>query len=52
LAKQIFLIAATIVPLLLLTNSAFAQQKKGLVVVGDNGFIDNNPDLPQYHITL
>ena len=26
------------------------QQKKGLVVVSDNGFNDNDPNLPQYHI--
>jgi hypothetical protein len=50
LAKGIFLVAATIVPLLLLTNAAFAQQKKGLVVVSDNGFNDNDPSSPQYHI--
>jgi hypothetical protein len=32
-------------------NAAFAQQqKKGLVVVSDNGFNDNDPTLPQYHI--
>ena len=50
MAKRIFLVAATIVPLLLLTNAAFAQQKKGLVIVSDNGFNDNDPNLPQYHI--
>ena len=40
-------------PLLLLTaysNAAFAQQKKGLVIVSDNGFNDNDTTLPQYHI--
>ena len=52
LSKSKFLVA-TIIPVLLLTaysNAAFAQQKKGLVVISDNGFNDNNPDLPQYHI--
>ena len=48
--KLIFL--AKVVPLLLLTafNTAFAQQKQGLVIVSDNGFNDNDPNLPQYHI--
>jgi hypothetical protein len=45
---------ATIITFLLLTvscsNVAFAQQKKGLVIVSDNGFNDNDPNLPQYHI--
>jgi hypothetical protein len=50
--KSTCLAALAIIPLLLLTasNAAFAQQKKGLVIVGDNGFNDNDPDLPQYHI--
>jgi len=49
---------AAIMSLLLLTvsHNVFAQQpqhqqqKKGLVVVSDNGFNDNDPNLPQYHI--
>jgi hypothetical protein len=55
--KSTFLTTAAIMSLLLLTTShnVFAQQqqqqqKKGLVVVSDNGFNDNDPDLPQYHI--
>ena len=46
--------AAAIMSLLLLTTSynvfAQQQQKKGLVIVSDNGFNDNDPNLPQYHI--
>jgi hypothetical protein len=52
-SKSNFL-AATIIAVLLLTvsyyNVAFAQQKKGLVIVSDNGFNDNDPNLPQYRI--
>jgi hypothetical protein len=52
-AKTIFL-GVAIIPILLLTsshyNAAYAQQKKGLVIVSDNGFNDNDPNLPQYHI--
>jgi hypothetical protein len=57
--KSTFLMSAAIMSLLLLTTShnVFAQQqqppqqqKKGLVVVSDNGFKDNDPNLPQYHI--
>jgi hypothetical protein len=54
--KSTFLMSAAIMSLLLLTTSynVFAQQqqqqKKGLVVVSDNGFNDNDPNLPQYHI--
>ena len=50
--KSIFLVASAVIPLLLLTasNSAFGQQKKGLVIVSDNRFNDNDPNLPQYHI--
>ncbi len=56
--KSTFLATAIIIPLLSLTtssycNAAFAQQqqqKKGLVIVSDNGFNDNDPNLPQYHI--
>ena len=53
LSKRIFLVAVIIIALLLLTtyyNAAFAQEKKGLVIVSDNGFNDNDPNLPQYHI--
>lgn len=49
--------SAAIMSLLLLTTSynVFAQQqqqqqKKGVVVVSDNGFNDNDANLPQYHI--
>jgi hypothetical protein len=56
--KSTFLTMAAIMSLLLLMSShnVFAQQqqqqqqKKGLVVVSDNGFNDNDPNLPQYHI--
>ena len=52
--KSTFLvIMSAIIPLLLLTafNAAFAQQKKELVIISDNGFNDNDPSLPpQYHI--
>ena len=52
--KSTFLMAAAIMSLLLLTTSynvfAQQQQKKGLVIVSDNGFNDNDPNLPQYHI--
>ena len=50
LSKSVFL--ASIIPLLLLAtyHTVFAQQKQGLVIVSDNGFNDNDPSLPQYHI--
>jgi hypothetical protein len=50
LSKSVFLTA--IIPLLLLTtyHAVFAQQKQGLIIVSDNGFNDNDPSLPQYHI--
>jgi uncharacterized protein (TIGR02588 family) len=50
LTKSVFL--AVIIPLLLLTtyHAVFAQQKQALVIVSDNGFNDNDPSLPQYHI--
>jgi uncharacterized protein (TIGR02588 family) len=50
LSKSVFLTA--IIPLLLLTtyHTVFAQQKQALVIVSDNGFNDNAPSLPQYHI--
>jgi hypothetical protein len=53
LVTKLNFIAASTIMLLLLTvsNGAFAQQqKKGLVIVSDNGFNDNNPSLPQYRI--
>lgn len=55
LATKTIFLGAVIIPVLLLTpsyyNAAFAQQqKKGLVIVSDNGFNDNDPNLPQYHI--
>jgi hypothetical protein len=50
LNKSVFI--AVLIPLLLLTSyhTVFAQQKQGLVIVSDNGFNDNDPNLPQYHI--
>jgi hypothetical protein len=50
LSKLVFL-AAVLSLLLLMTityNRVLAQQ--GLVILSDNGFNDNNPSLPQYHI--
>jgi hypothetical protein len=50
LKKTTFLV--TVLPLLLLTayNTAFAQQKQGLVIVSDNAFNDNDETFPRYHI--
>ena len=50
LERLVFL--ATVLPLLLLIswNAAFGQQKQGLFIVSDNGFNDNDPNLPQSHI--
>ena len=50
MSKSVFLVAIISLLLLTVSHTVFAQQKKGLVIVSDNGFNDNEPNLPEYHI--